>query len=70
MEYTEYMNNHLRAEVIHGTQVRIYNELNNDVKEIKTFKEVSQAHKFAFEFNCGKNEALKPGAIVIVKEVF
>ena len=69
MEFNEYVNNiNIRAELIHDTQVRIYNELNNDVKEIKTFREAYQALRYAYEINTGKK--LKPGQIVIEKEVF
>ena len=59
MKFSEYVNKNLKAEIIHGTQVRIYNALNNDVKEIKTFKEAYQAYEFAFEFNCGKDDVVK-----------
>lgn len=68
MEFNEYVNNiNIKAEIIHDTQVRIYNELNNDVKEIKTFREHYQALNYAYQINTGKK--LKPGQIVIEKEV-
>ena len=58
----------MKAELISANEVRIYDELTNEVIEIKTFREHYQALNYAYEINTGKK--LKPGHIVIQKEAF
>ena len=59
--------NPIKAEVINGNQVRIYEETTNKVIGEKTFREHYQALNYAYEINTGKK--LKPNQIVIQREV-
>ena len=59
--------NQIKAEIINRNQVRIYEELSGNVIGVKIFREAYQALRYAYEINTGKK--LKPGQIVIEKEV-